>query len=649
MVRKLPHKDVAVIGLGWTGSILANELTDAGLDVVAIERGPWRDTATDFLISYAQDELRYRIQHELFLRPSQMSVTFRNNAKETALPVRTWGAFMLGNGAGGAGVHWNAETWRFLPTDFAAGVIDAAVRRKLLPQDMTIQDWGITYDELEPHYDEFEYLCGTPARPAISKVRFRTGGNPFEGPRSRPYPTPPMKQGYGHTLFARSGKRTRLQAFSAAVRQSVAVLHQSARRHARSVHLLRLLRMVRLRQLFESNAADHGPARALAQTEFRGAHRMRGDAHQSRQPGKRATGVTYVDASGEEFEQPADLVLLCAFSLFNVQLLLLSGIGKAYDPHDRAGADRAQFYPPDHVIGASVSSTRTNTTSIRSSPPARSAPASTNSTATISTMARRFRGWRLYRRGADQWSPDRDHGRAARYTGLGFEMETGAARQLSEHAQLSAASCHGSMCSYRDIYLDLDPTYKDRFGRPLMRITIDFHDNELKMSAFLTDKYAEILQKMGAKQIVKKPRKGPYDVTQYQTSHLNGGAIMGDQSGNSALNRYLQSWDVPNLFVQGASAFPQNAGYNPTGTVGALAFWSAARDPFAVPEKSGAARPCIGRANGCSALLPALRSPRRRSPAGAAGIDKQNFEQVERGHYLADGRRLRRLSHAAWQ
>ena len=81
---------------------------------------------------------------------------------------------------------------------------------------------------------------------------------------------------------------------------------------------------------------------------------------------------------------------------------------------------------------------------------------------------------------------------------------------------------------------------------------------------------------MGAKQIVEKhPRKGPYDITQYQTSHLCGGAIMGTDPEHSALNRYLQSWDVPNLFVQGATAFPQNAGYNPTGTVGALAFWSA--------------------------------------------------------------------------
>ena len=50
---------------------------------------------------------------------------------------------------------------------------------------------------------------------------------------------------------------------------------------------------------------------------------------------------------------------------------------------------------------------------------------------------------------------------------------------------------------------------------------------------------------------------------------------MGTDPTTSALNHYLQSWDVSNLFVMGATAFPQNAGYNPTGTVGALAFWSA--------------------------------------------------------------------------
>jgi len=131
------------------------------------------------------------------------------------------------------------------------------------------------------------------------------------------------------------------------------------------------------------------------------------------------------------------------------------------------------------------------------------------------------------------------------------------------------------MYSYRDVYMDLDPTYRDRFGRRLARMTIDFHDNELKQNAFLTDRFAEIFKAMGAQQIQKEYRKGPYDITKYQTTHLCGGAIMGDNPRTSALNRYLQSWDVPNLFVMGATAFPQNAGYNPTGTVAALAYWSA--------------------------------------------------------------------------
>jgi gluconate 2-dehydrogenase alpha chain len=175
MARKLPPKDVAIIGLGWTGSILANELTDAGLEVVAVERGPWRDTGTDFSITYMQDELRYRLQRELFLRNSQMSVTFRNKTSETALPVRTWGAFMLGNGAGGAGVHWNAETWRFLPTDFALkSHLTQRYGANFLPADMTIQDWGVSYDDLEPHYAEFEYLCGTSGLAGNLNAKSRT-------------------------------------------------------------------------------------------------------------------------------------------------------------------------------------------------------------------------------------------------------------------------------------------------------------------------------------------------------------------------------------------------------------------------------------------------------------------------------------------
>ena len=70
MAKILPKKDVVIMGLGWTGSIIAQELTEAGLNVVAIERGPWRDTATDFNIGYMPDELRYAVRRELFLSPA---------------------------------------------------------------------------------------------------------------------------------------------------------------------------------------------------------------------------------------------------------------------------------------------------------------------------------------------------------------------------------------------------------------------------------------------------------------------------------------------------------------------------------------------------------------------------------------------------
>jgi len=79
---------------------------------------------------------------------------------------------------------------------------------------MTIQDYGVTYDELEPHYDQFEYLCGASSAAGNLKGQILEGGNPFEGRRSWPYPTPPQAQPFSHTLFAKGRARARLQALS---------------------------------------------------------------------------------------------------------------------------------------------------------------------------------------------------------------------------------------------------------------------------------------------------------------------------------------------------------------------------------------------------------------------------------------------------
>ncbi|MBV8910989.1 MAG: GMC family oxidoreductase, partial [Gammaproteobacteria bacterium] len=291
--------------------------------------------------------------------------------------------------------------------------------------------------------------------------------------------------------------------------------------------------------------------------------------------GKHATGVNFVDAKGEEWEQPAELVIVAAYTIFNVQLLLLSKIGTPYDPNANRG-----------VIGRNFSH-------------------QTISDCTAFFDNSKFIFNPFIASGAtgmciDEFNGDNfDHGPHG-FVGGGYmgQVQTNGRpiettpvppgtprwgaqwKQAVRDNYLSTlkpgTGVHGSMYSYRDAYLDLDPTYRDRFDRPLVRITLDFHENDLRQNAFLTDKFAEIFHAMGAKQVQKEPRKPPYDITKYQTTHLCGGAVMGNDPKTSALNRYLQSWDVPNLFVMGASAFPQNAGYNPTGTVAALAYWSAA-------------------------------------------------------------------------
>ena len=123
--------------------------------------------------------------------------------------------------------------------------------------------------------------------------------------------------------------------------------------------------------------------------------------------------------------------------------------------------------------------------------------------------------------------------------------------------------------------MDLDPTYKDKFGDPLLRFTLDWQENERKMADFFTPKAVEIARAMGAKEIVPYSRLGRYDTRRYQTTHIQGGTVAGNSPDDSVLNTYSQHWQVPNLFVLGASAFPQNPGPNPTPTVLAMAYRTA--------------------------------------------------------------------------
>src|SRR5262249_23726226 len=109
-------------------------------------------------------------------------------------------------------------------------------------------------------------------------------------------------------------------------------------------------------------------------------------------------------------------------------------------------------------------------------------------------------------------------------------------------------STHGSCYPNRDNYLDLDPTYKDRFGQPLLRMTFNWRENELKMSAFVTKKAEEIAKATGATIVgPANPRKGNYDARPYQSTHNTGGTIMGADPATSVVSPRLQHWDCENL------------------------------------------------------------------------------------------------------
>ena len=134
---------------------------------------------------------------------------------------------------------------------------------------------------------------------------------------------------------------------------------------------------------------------------------------------------------------------------------------------------------------------------------------------------------------------------------------------------------HASCLSYRHNYLDLDPTYKDAYGLPLLRMTFDSNDNDLRMMKYMNERCIEIGRALNGSRLGGTNKGTHFGLTGYQSTHNVGGAVMGSDPSTSVVNKYLQTWDVSNLFVVGGSAFPQNPANGPTETIGMLACWAA--------------------------------------------------------------------------
>src|SRR5260221_1279876 len=120
MTTQLKEVDVVIVGLGWTGGILSKELTEAGLKVVALERGAPRSSENDYSLPNIRDELRYVVGHDLMQNTARDTITVRNYPRHEALPMRRLGSFLPCAAGAGSGVHWRGPPWRWTGIEFKA-------------------------------------------------------------------------------------------------------------------------------------------------------------------------------------------------------------------------------------------------------------------------------------------------------------------------------------------------------------------------------------------------------------------------------------------------------------------------------------------------------------------------------------------------
>jgi gluconate 2-dehydrogenase alpha chain len=571
MAAKLKEVDVVVVGLGWTGGILSKELAEAGLKVVALERGGMRSTANDYSLPGVRDELRYVHRHDLMQNTQRDTLTIRNNPKQEALPMRQLGSFLPGEVVGGSGVHWSGHTWRWTDMEFRVRTLyEERYGKNYIPEDMTIRDWGITYAELEPYYDKFEYTAAVSGKAGNIKGKIQPGGNPFEAPRARDYPLPPLTTILASQMFADGAKSMGYHPFPRpSANASRAYTNPDGSRFGACQYC-------GFCQRFGCEANAKGSAHmtvipiAMRNPNFE----LRTHSWVTRvlKDGKRVTGVTYTNVlTGEEYEQPAGMVLLTAYAINNVHLMLLSGIGEPYDPVAQKG-----------IVGKNYCY-------------------QTGVSANLFFEGRNFNPFMAA--GGSNWTADDfninwDFDRAPHGFVGGYSMGSGFNTALpigyrpvprgtpSWGKAWKAATAKwyqtamniggsGSVMANRWNYYDLDPTYRNAFGQPLMRMTFDYKENELKMGRHAAQTINELAKSMNPTTFNAASVRESWSVVPYQSTHNTGGTIMGSNPRESVVNKYLQSWDAHNLFTVGANVFVHNASYNPTGPVGALAYWMA--------------------------------------------------------------------------
>jgi len=530
--------DFVIIGSGAAGGVLAKELSTEGFSVVVLEQGPYR-TAADF----NHDELAVMYKNELMNHPGWNDPqTFRRYENETAR-VKRGGPppALYARGVGGSSVHFTANYWRFHQSDF--------MERSLLGpmQGTGFADWPIGYEELEPYYSKVEWQCGVSGQPG-----------PFEAPRSRPYPLPPLPVKSSGVLFDKGARLMGLHPQPA----PMAILSKPYKGRPACINCGFCMGFG-----CESNAKSSALVTMIPLAEATGRCEIRplSTVFQIKtNAAGRVTEVVYLDSEGQEQAQKANAVILSANGAETPRLLFMSESARSPD-----GLANSSGLVGKYLMGNGHSVTQ----------------------AAFEHPLNEFKGVQVTRIVHDYY--ENDPGRGF-YGGGGMDarpfldstpimfsqsgLPHGAPRwglefkQMLRHYFTRKMAVLGSTTSVPLLRnnITLDPNLKDDKGRPAIRMTYMDHEDDLAMATFLQDRAVEILGAAGAAEIWREPVEGG-DIQ----AHLLGTCRMGNDAETSVVDKYHRAHDVRNLFICDGSSFVSSGRGQPTMTIQALAFRAA--------------------------------------------------------------------------
>ena len=529
-------------------------LTLAGLDVVGLEAGTWL-TPRDF----APDELRnnFRGWPQSAQKANTEIPTHRPNASAPYSPRLPIHPMM--NGVGGTSLHYWAQSWRLNPWDFR--VVSETTRRygaSRIPKGTTVEDWPFGLDELEPYYDKVEHEVGVSGQAGNLNGVIDQRGNIFEGTRKRGYPMPPLRGTEFTDRMATTARKLGWHPFPgpAAINSETfddrpaCQYHGFCNRggcHVSAKNSTAVSTIPKAQQTKRLQVVTQAIVTGVGFDDRTG----------------RVTGVSYVKG-GQDYFQPADVVLLASYTYENVRLLLLSK-SKAFPNGLSNNAGQVGRHYFSHFQTNPVSALFPFELNNWYGLPAQGVAVDNWADDNFDHSGLDFIG------GGNLWVySDRRPIGAARMSTYGRAPAWGGGWKsfIKQNAdRFNLAYLQKTTLPYEDNYLDLDPVEKDPMGFPVIRITADYKDNEKRLGAFVQDKMAQWFMEAGAIAVEKGPigSMGP-------STHAYGGTRMGDNRDTNVVDRFGFSHEVPNLGILGASVMGTSGAHNPTLTAQALAW-----------------------------------------------------------------------------